>query len=116
LATNLVTTAYQDATAANGRTNYYQVAAFNSCLFSANSPAVGVFLPLPALSLTTAGGSSITIAWPLWASDWVLYYATNLMAPAFWMPITNPIGSNSTQFVVSVSIASGSSFFRLHAH
>jgi len=51
IATALTTSSYVDTTAINGLTNYYTVAVTDGCGASANSAAVGVFLPLPAFWL-----------------------------------------------------------------
>jgi Concanavalin A-like lectin/glucanases superfamily/Glycosyl hydrolases family 2, sugar binding domain/Glycosyl hydrolases family 2/Glycosyl hydrolases family 2, TIM barrel domain len=72
---------------------------------------------LPALSLANVnpGAESFSIHWPASASGWALYFATNLISPVLWWPVTNAIGSNSGQFEASVPISSGSRFFRLSA-
>ena len=84
LASNMTAASYQDLSAINGRTNYYEIAAWNGCLLSGSSPAIGVFLPRPALTMTNVTGESLTIAWPAWASDWTLKYTTNLMPPVLF--------------------------------
>ncbi len=101
-----------DTNAANGQTNYYQVAATDGCGASANSAAVGVFLPLPALGITANFGS-LTISWPGWANDWGLYAATNLTPPVVWSGVTNAVVSDNGQFNVTLPIGSGNKFFRL---
>jgi hypothetical protein len=51
--------------------------------------------------------------WPAWASDWLLYGATNLAPPVVWTTVTNPVGSNSGQFNVTLPVGAGTHFFRL---
>ncbi len=115
LASNLTSASYVDARALNGRTNYYAVTAVNACNASASSAPVAVYLPTPALSLGGSVGNGVGIIWPGWASDWTLEYATNLMAPANWYPVTNAIGSNNGQFNVLIPVGLGTRFFRLTA-
>lgn len=111
VAAGLTTTSYADTNAVNGSTNYYQVAAASACGTSANSAAIAVFLPKPALSVS-AGPGSITIQWPAWASDWALWSATNLTAPVAWAPVTNATSLDG-QFMVTLPVAAGDCFFRL---
>jgi hypothetical protein len=115
IASALTATSYGDATAWNGQTNYYEIAAANSLATSTNSAAIGVFLPEPRLSGTSAGANAISIVWPAWASDWQLYYATNLVPPVIWFPATNAVGSNNGQFTVTLPASDGPRFFRLGA-
>ncbi len=111
IATGLVATSFFDANAVSGQTNYYQVAAGNIYGTSTNSPAVGVFLPLPALAMTINAGS-LQIDWPGWANGWVLYMATNLSPPVVWWPVTNAPSSNGV-FTVTLPAGSGTQFYRL---
>jgi hypothetical protein len=72
-------------------------------------------LPKPALSLQPNGGTSaLTISWPAYASNWVLYYTAVLMPPLDWLPVTNQVASNNGQFSVSVPMDSDARFFRLY--
>ncbi|MGH7952074.1 MAG: LamG-like jellyroll fold domain-containing protein, partial [Limisphaerales bacterium] len=72
---------------------------------------------LPSLSVANVnvGAKSLTINWPSSASDWKLYFATNLTPPVIWFPTTNVIGSNDEQLNATVPINSGTRFFRLIA-
>lgn len=112
IATGLTTAGYVDTNAVSGRTNYYQVAAENSYGPGANSAAVGVFLPLPALGISTSA-IGLAISWPGWANDWILSGTTNLTPPVVWAQVTNAAGSNSGQFNVSLPMDSMTRFFRL---
>jgi hypothetical protein len=116
LITNTVTAGATDPSPVVGKTNYYQVAALDGCGPSANSAEVSIFLPLPVLAANfNAVSNTLSITWPA-AYDWLLYSATNLVAPAIWLPVTNTVGSNNNgQFEVSVPIGSGAEFFRLSA-
>jgi hypothetical protein len=111
-ATGLTTSSYADTNALSGLTNYYEVSAVSACGTSANSPAVGVFLPQPALGFSVAAGSLI-LSWPDWASDWLLYFTASLTPPIIWSPVTNSISSGNGQFTVTLPIGSGNQFFRL---
>jgi len=110
--TGLTTSSYVDTNAANGQMNYYEVAAADSCGAGATSTAVGVLLPLPALGVSLSA-NAMSLSWPVWASDWSLYAATNLTPPVLWIPVTNAVGTNSGQFNVSLPMASAAQFFRL---
>jgi autotransporter-associated beta strand protein len=112
LLSNAAVSSVVDFSAVSGQTNYYKVAAVDGCGASANSPAVGVLLPLPALGLA-ANGDSLAISWPAWANDWVLWSTTNLAPPVVWSPVTNAASTANGQFTVSVPFGSGIQFFRL---
>ena len=111
-ATALTTSSYVDTNAANGQMNYYKVAATDGCGAGTYSAAVGVVLPLPALTMS-ASANSLSLSWPGWAGDWGLYATTNLTPPLIWSPVTNAVGSSNGQFNVSVPINSSTLFFRL---
>lgn len=116
--TNISTAGFTDTSAVTGKTNHYEVAALNGCGSSASSGPVGAFLPvltLPALSVANAGTGSLNFAWPGWATNWGLYFATNLTPPVVWLPVTNSVTTNNGQFEVSAPISSGTRFFRLSA-
>jgi hypothetical protein len=80
----------------------------NKLIYKWGIRAVPSLLPA-SLSLNM---KSFTINWPSTASGWVLYYATNLALPA-WFPVTNAVGTNNSQFGVTVPLDSGTRFFRL---
>lgn len=113
IATGLTNSSYVDTTAANGQFNYYRVASANDCGAGALSAPLTVPLPLPTLSLTTADAGTFQINWPGWANDWQLYSATNLTPPIVWTSVTNPVGSNSGFFNVTVPTGTDNQFFRL---
>jgi hypothetical protein len=112
IATGLTASSFVDTNAISGITNYYAVSAVSACGYSVNSAAVGVFLPKPVIGFSLSAGL-LTLSWPGWANDWVLYATTNLTSPIFWVPITNVVGSNNAQFNVTLPVGSGSQFFRL---
>ena len=113
-ATGLTMTSYVDTNAASGLMNFYEVVAVNGVGPSTNSAAVGVYLPLPALGLNV-NGNSLEISWPDWASDWELYFATNLTPPVTWLPVTNAVDASNGLLQVNVPVGSGTRFFRLSA-
>jgi hypothetical protein len=112
LASGLPTSSFVDTNAVSGRTNYYEVAAASVCGMSANSAPVSVWLPLPALAFSSAGGV-LAVSWPAWASDWELWSATNLTFPVAWSLVTNVISSTNGQFMAFLPIGPGACFFRL---
>jgi hypothetical protein len=115
LESNLTTTSFVDTTAANGQTNYYQIAATDACGASANSFTASTLLSLPALGMTmnATTTNALAINWPGWANDWTLYSATNLIPPVIWSPVTNAVGSNNGVFNVALPFDSDSHFYRL---
>lgn len=112
IAGNLATPGFTDASAVLGQTNYYQVAAYTACGTGTNSPTVAVFLPIPAVDFS-ADASSLTLSWPDWANDWVLYSATNLTPPVVWSPVTNAVVSSNNQFSTTLPLILAAQFFRL---
>ncbi len=111
---SLTNSSYVDTSAVSGQTNFYKIAATDDCGASANSPAVGVYLPLPGLVMS-AGANALVINWPSWANDWTLYGATNLASPAAWTPVTNGSVLSNGVLNVTLPIGSGTRFFRLAA-
>jgi fibronectin type 3 domain-containing protein len=114
VASNLTNSSFVDTSAANGQTNYYQVAATDGCGASANSSAVTLLLSLPSLAANlNLNSNALAMSWPGWANDWTLYGATNLTPPVVWSPVTNAVGSNNGVFNVTLPFDSDSRFFRL---
>ncbi|HEV2696146.1 MAG TPA: glycoside hydrolase family 2 TIM barrel-domain containing protein [Verrucomicrobiae bacterium] len=111
-ASGLTVTNYVDTAAKNGAINYYQVATADSCGTGTNSLAAAVLLPLPVIGVNFSAGA-LSVSWPLWANDWNLYSATNLVPPIFWSSVTNmPVNTNG-QFNVSLLKNDGAKFYRL---
>ncbi len=108
------TSSYVDTNAVAGQTNYYELSATTGCGTSANSVALAVYLPLPALGLSVIA-QALTLSWPGWANDWVLNGTTNLTPPVVWVPVTNAPGSNSGLFKVSLPLEATMRFFQLSA-
>lgn len=111
-ASGLTVSSFVDTNAANGQANFYQVAATDGCGASANSAAISVFLPVPAISMSV-NANSLTMNWPNWATGWGLFSTTNLAPPAVWSAVTNAVANTSGQFTVTLPIGSGIQFFRL---
>jgi len=114
IASGLTASSYLDDTAVSGQTNYYRIAASDACGTGANSAAIGVYLPLPAMSVNAAAGL-LEMSWPGWADDWQLMTATNLNPPVAWTPVPiEPVLDNG-QFRVSVPMEGPAHFYRLAA-
>ena len=77
------------------------------------SAVVAVYLPKPVLTLASAGRSVLTLSWPLWATGWALYVATNLNPPVNWLPATNVAATTNGQYAVSLPVTAASHFYRL---
>ena len=114
IASGLTNSSYVDTNVLNGQTNIYQIAAVDGCGAGADSVAADVLVPLPALAMATSAGA-LTINWPGWASDWVLYGTTNLTPPTVWWPVTNLVANTNSQFAVTLPTDAGAKFFRLVA-
>ena len=112
IAGGLTNSGYVDTSAANGQMNYYKVAGVDGCGAGANSAAVGVLLPLPAVGMNVST-NTLLVSWPTWANDWTLYCTTNLTAPVAWTTVTNMAVVSNTVFNVTLPTASGNQFFRL---
>jgi uncharacterized delta-60 repeat protein/uncharacterized repeat protein (TIGR01451 family) len=69
-----------------------------------------------SVSLTVSRvGSNFTMAWPTDEGNFILESTTNLMPPAVWTPVTNPVPAVvGGQNTVTIPIGSGSEYFRLH--
>lgn len=115
IASGVPTASYVDTTAIAGQTNFYEVAASDDCGAGVNSAAVSVYLPLPALGVTTVNGSAMSVTWPGWANNWQLACTTNLTPPVTWSPITSGISSNGGQFSANISPTNAQCFFQLSA-
>jgi len=113
IASNLAANSFVDTNATSGKTNYYEVAAMNNCAVSASTVPVGVYLPNPLLSAVSVNANAVNISWPLWATKWGLYYATNLVSPINWAMVTNGVGTANGQYFVSIATGPGTRFFRL---
>ncbi len=116
ITTNLATSSFVDATAADGQTNLYQVAAMDACGSGLSSTAIAVSLPLPVLGMSVnIDANALSITWPTWAGDWGLYCATNLTPPVTWLPVTDGITTNGGVFNINIPTTNGACYYRLLA-
>jgi len=109
---NLAATSYSHTNAVVGQTNYYRIAAYSSCGTGNYSSLASVYVTLPSLVYNT-GENSLSLRWPDWAGNWQLYFATNLMPPIAWSPVTNPISSSNGEFVTDLPYRFRAEYFRL---
>jgi hypothetical protein len=59
-------------------------------------------------------GNQLTLSWPAYASSFNAYYATNLVPPVFWQPVTNTVQTNNGVISVNLPLSTtGQRFFRL---
>lgn len=68
--------------------------------------------PPPQLSIALTG-SVVQLTWSAAAADYALFSATNLMAGALWTPSPALRFTNQGQVVLTQSVLSGATFFRL---
>jgi alpha-galactosidase len=110
---NLAGASFADSNVANGTTYYYEVAAVNPIGASANSAPASARLPLPAIS-TIYVNTNITFSWPVTASSFSLFSATNLLQPpASWNTVTNATASSNGQVSLTLSPIGRATFYRL---
>ncbi|HWW02804.1 MAG TPA: GH92 family glycosyl hydrolase [Candidatus Acidoferrum sp.] len=70
--------------------------------------------PLMLGAALSAGGQQISLFWPGWATNYTLYSATNLLAPASWSPVTNAPQPTNGVLYLSLPTANGQpQYFRL---
>ena len=67
----------------------------------------------PAVLRIQATFPTITISWPVAATNFVLQSSAALSSPAGWQTLTAPPVINGTQKVVRLPITSGNQFYRL---
>jgi len=112
LASTVLSTNYSDGSVTNGTEYYYVVAAANANGQSGFSNEAVASVPAPALNASWSGGA-LTLAWPMTASPFKLYSATNLAPPVVWSLATNSIVSQGGTCSVLVPVGQGYQFFRL---
>ncbi len=111
-ASGLTASSFVDTNAANGQVNYYKVAGTDACGAGSYSSVATVLLPLPNMGMNFTA-STLALSWPGWATDWGLYYATNLTPPVTWLLVTNAVSTNGGQFNLNLPVDSTARFFRL---
>ena len=65
---------------------------------------------VPSLNITRAN-QSVTLSWPLWASNFVLQEATAMNAG--WTNVTGTAGTNASQNLITLPADSTAKFYRL---
>ena len=56
---------------------------------SSATNTVTVRLPSPPLTISQPGAGALSVTWLSWAQDYRLHWATNLLPPIVWLPVTN---------------------------
>ena len=109
---NLAAASYADTNVANASNYWYEVSAVNPLGQSLYSSPAGVQLPLPPLS-AQAAGNSLVITWPVTASSFALYSATNLTVPGVWSAVTNPPSATNGVASTALPLTNSAVFYRL---
>ena len=79
-----------------------------------NNASVKTLIQAPQMNFQALGGGNLQITWPVEATGYALYYATNLTPPVVWTPVTSPVPAQSgNQMSITVSNAFGTVFYRL---
>jgi galactan endo-1,6-beta-galactosidase len=72
--------------------------------------------PAPVVAATITGGQ-ISLSWPGWASNYSVYYATNLNAPVAWFLVTNQTQTVDGNIGVTLPVANDRvRFYRLKSN
>jgi hypothetical protein len=108
-------TAYTNTGLTNGVTYYYVVSAIRPSGPSGNSSQVSATPAALEVDFSySPAASQLNLAWPAWASNYILYMTTNLSAPAAGAPVTNAPQSNNGAFNLSLPTTNqGQEFFQL---
>lgn len=114
--TESAATIYTDGQVTDGVNYYYTVTPVNGAGSGpASNPASATPYGSPALTGTFARGQ-LLLSWPAWASNYSIYYATNLAHPVIWLLLTNqPVSVNGNQSIVFPTTNGAARFYRLKA-
>jgi hypothetical protein len=66
----------------------------------------------PVITITRGTGQ-VVLAWPGYASNYSLQYATNLASPIMWFPVTDAPAMSGGQIVLTVPVVGPRKFYRL---
>ena len=86
--------------------------AIDNLSFSASAQESSTNAPV-VLSLQTSPASPFVISWPVSASGYQLYSATNLEPPVVWTPVSAQAGETNGTFYVPILPTNAGQFFRL---
>ena|GEM_PF-709915 len=104
-------TNYADAQVIGGTTYYYTVTPVNGAgSGTASTPANATPYSPPFVTATFSGGQ-LALSWPSWASNYSVYYATNLNPPVTWYLLTNQLQSINGNPGVIFPPTNGTAFF-----
>jgi len=68
--------------------------------------------PGPVLTVNPLG-TNVVVSWPLYASAYQLFYATNLAPPVSWLSVTRKTVTNGIIISATIPHTGGAEFFRL---
>ena len=110
-------------------TNYvqYNDVSISNNFFQVNFPAnsiqtfeiANVYLSPPAAPVVAAtmSGGELSLSWPSWASNYSVYYATNLNPPVAWFLLTNETQTSSGNIGVTLPVTNDKArFYRLKSN
>jgi hypothetical protein len=72
-----------------------------------------LFVTVPPPLATSPSGTNVVVSWPLYASSYSLYSATNLTPPVAWSSVTNKPTTNGIVISATIPHTGGAKFFRL---
>jgi len=117
IVTNAATLTYMDAGLPNNVTYYYVISALNGAGEGGNSAQVSALFqkPLP-LTANVIAGNQIQLSWPTNDGGGTLkaYYATNLVPPVVWLPVTGAPVLVGNQWTLTLPTGTNNNgFYRL---
>jgi hypothetical protein len=112
---NRAETTFADTNVANGTPYFYSVSAVNPIGESANSSPVSAVLPLPSLRVVPTN-NVLALSWPITASIFSLWNATNLTPTSVWTAVSSPTTNVNDQVATAVTPAGDTRFYRLQSH
>ncbi len=69
------------------------------------------------MSASAVSNGQFLVSWPGWASNYAVYFATNLNPPVAWFPLTNQPQSTSGNIGVGLPVTSDlARFYRLRSN
>jgi galactan endo-1,6-beta-galactosidase len=117
LVSSVATTNYNDTQVTDGLTYYYTITPANGAGSGiVSSPASATPYKPPIVTATLSAGQ-LALSWPRWASNYSVYYATNLNPPVTWLPVTNQPQSLTGNVGIALPATNGiARFYRLKAN
>ncbi len=91
----------------------YVVSAINGAGQSSPSMPVDAtpLMPPTLAAQIQTGSGQLTLSWPAWAADYLLYEAASLTPPIQWSVLTNAPQTNEGKFYITLPTSSSEKYF-----